>query len=76
MSQTIKTLRVTRDNHHVTRKVKLGDRSAGVQCHSVFVQRGRDLLGRADYGNAAAEVKIVVMKHGIQDAGDGTADGQ
>lgn len=66
-SLTIKTLRVTREVR-VTRKVNLADRSAGYQCHSVFSQTERlsNLLGRADYGDAAAEVKVVVVEHGIE----------
>jgi len=63
---TIKTLRATRVNH-VTRKVNFTDRSAGYQCHSIFLSLTSftNLLSRADYGNAAAEVKVVVMERGI-----------
>ena len=63
----------------VTRKVNLADRSAGYQCHSVFTQTERDLtnlLCRADYGNAAAEVKIVIMERGIKNTCHSATDGQ
>jgi hypothetical protein len=35
---TFKTLRATRVNR-VTRKVNLADRSAGYQCHSIFLNQ-------------------------------------
>src|SRR6185295_15836580 len=62
----------------VTRKVNLADRSAGYQCHSVFTQavRSASLLGRADYRNAAAEVKVVVVERGIKYACHCTTDSQ
>src|SRR5215212_3742810 len=64
--------------NRVTRKVNLADRSAGYQCHSVFTQAERfaSLLGRADYGNAAAEVKIVVVECSIKHACHSTTDSQ
>jgi hypothetical protein len=62
----------------VTRKVNLANRSAGYQCHSVFTQPNAitSLLCRADYGNTAAEVKIVVVERGIKNTCHGATDGQ
>ena len=66
----------------MTRKVDLTDRSA-VTSATVFLIKpdvpGRtlaDLLSRADYGNAAAEVKVVVVERGIKHTRYCATDGQ
>jgi hypothetical protein len=73
-----KILRATRIDR-VTRKVNSPDRSAGSQCHSVFTQPKRtcgNLLRRADYGNVATEVKVVVVESCIKHSRHGATNGQ
>jgi len=66
----------SRGNSRVTRKSIHSDRSAGSQCHSVFTRDRRNLLGRADYGNATAEIKVVVVERRVEHTSHGATDGQ
>ncbi len=43
---------------------------------TVFLPATEDLLGRADYSNAAAEVKVVVVERGVEHTSHSAADGQ
>src|SRR5690242_11896863 len=43
---------------------------------TVLLPTGRNLLGRADHSNAAAEVKVVVVERGVKNTCHGATDSQ